>query len=114
MTEVPGKVYNGAYAEELKVFCGGKESTQSLSALGDDMGQLGKDLRKMLEAFQMLERSSTRDNNAPKATMRQFVRHASEAAGDMKTTEAERGGTWRRAGAKRVPHNASRWSWPKC
>ena len=111
MAEVLVKTYDCMCESEVLELCKSSEPEKALVDLeGDALGALAKDLREVLRTLHACEDviSSSAAGSAPKASLRELVKHTSDAGGeDTHVMAQEREDVWRRA----VAHRKKRYLW---
>ena len=98
--EIVRKVYDGTFEMSLGALA--KEAAPEIVLIDSEstaLGDLGKDLRELLRVIHASDTVvSATSTSAPKATLRELVRHASDGRDEDKTSAtAEREELWRRA-----------------
>ena len=105
MAELLVKIYDGTYEGPVLDICKSGEPEKALVDLdGEVLGVLAKDLREVLRTLHACEDviSSSAAGSAPKASLRELVKHTSDAGGeDTHVMAQEREDVWRRAVAHR-------------
>ena len=100
MAEVLVKTYNSTYEAEVLALCKMADPDKALVDLDGELGALAKDLREVLRTLHAGEDiiSSSAAGSAPKVSLRQLVKHTSDAGeDDHQAVQQEREDVWRRA-----------------
>ena len=105
MAELIVKIYAGQHEDGILELCKCSKPEKALVDLDNDiLGALTKDIREVLRALHAGEDviSSSGAGSAPKASLRELVKHSSDAGGeDTCVVAQERQDVWRRATAHR-------------
>ena len=100
MAELLVNIYNSTYEDEVLTLCKMADPEKALVDLeGDALGTLAKDIRELLRTLHAGEDIiSSSATSAPKVSLRQLVKHTSDAGeDDHQAVQQEREDVWRRA-----------------
>ena len=105
MAEILGKTYDCTYSAAVLELCKSSEAEKALvdidnAGIPGALKVLAKDIREVLRTLHACEDviSSSAAGSAPKASLRELVKHTSDAGGeDTNVVAQEREDVWRRA-----------------